>query len=191
MALQFKGTHADDVTLDSFIKSCCSKRKDIKAIARLAIMPKTNIKFESRLKYLAMEEAMADVLYDSTGNEEVYSLEIENLADNIELFNLTKKFPTEERTYTPTGQDKEISISAHKKINLYKIKQLYNEYLEEIKEWLSEADGDYKNLNYEDLLYILNPEENNLQRDLNVAKRMAKYGFKIDKFTIYPNNTEN
>ena len=191
LIVQFKNGQNDDASLDNFIKKCCSKRKDIKSPAGLAIMPKTGMTFESKLKYLAMEEAMADVLYASTGNEDVYSLEVENLADNIELFNLAKKFPTEERTYTPTGQDKEISISAHKKINLYKIKHLYNEYLEEINEWLSEADGDYKNLNYEDLLYILNPEENNPQRDLNVAKRMAKYGFKIDKFTIYPNNTEN
>ena len=135
-----------------------------------------------------MEQAMSDVLYASTVNEDVYSLEVENLADNIELFNLAKKFPTDERKYEPNGNGKEITLVAHKKINLLQIKKLYNEYLEEIQDWLSEANGDYKNMDYEDLLYILNPEENNPERDLNVTKRMAKYGLKIEKFTISPNN---
>ena len=189
---QFKNGQTDDSNLDAFIKRCCSKRKNTKAIAGLAIMPKTDLTFELKLKYLAMEEAMADVLYDSTGNEDVYSLEVENLADNIELFNLSKKFPTEERRYIPSGNKEEIVLAANKRINLHQIKQLYNEYMEDIQEWLSEANGDYKNLDYEDLLYILNPEENNPKRDMNVAKRMAKYGINIDKFTIYPNNnTEN
>ncbi len=192
LTVQFKNGQTDDSNLDDFIKRCCSKRKDTKSIAGLAIMPKTGITFESKLKYLAMEQAMADALYSSTGNEDVYSLEVENLADNIELFNLAKKFPTNERRYVPSGNKEEIVLAANKRINLHKIKQLYNEYLEEIQEWLSEANDDYKKLNYEDLLYILNPEENNPKRDWNVAKRMAKYGIKIDKFTIYPNNnTEN
>ena len=122
LVVRFKNSQTDEAFLDDFIKRCCSKRKNTKAIAGLAIMPKTGITFESKLKYLAMEQAMSDVLYASTGNEDVYSLEVENLADNIELFNLAKKFPTDERKYEPNGNGKEITLVAHKKINLLKLK---------------------------------------------------------------------
>ncbi len=187
LGIQFKQRNLDDDELAAFLQRCCHKRKHYKETNGLIITPKSSFMFESKLKSLALEQAMADVLYEATGCEDVYGLEIENLLDNIELINLVKKFPSEERRYKPTGYDKEIIITANKKPSLYRIKQLYNEYLDEIEQWLSEPGVDRNNLNYEDLLYILNPEENNLTRDIDVAKRMAKYSFGLDKITINPN----
>ena len=191
MTIHFKNGNIPDSDLESFVNRCCLKRKNITAIAGIAIIPRKEMAFETKLKSLAIEQALADVLYESTNNEEVYSLLFEDLADNIELFNLSKKFPTPERKYKPGSRDTDITLSAGKKINLHKIKHLYNEYLNEINQWLSESDENRQNLDYEDLLYILNPEENNFKRDMCIAQRMAKYGFKIANFTIYPNNSAN
>ena len=117
-------------------------------------------------------------------------MEFETLCDNIELFSMAKKFPTDERTYSPTGKGETISISARKKLNLIPLKSLYKQYLNEIIEWVNEDVKNSNSADYEDLLYILNPEENNPQRDIQVSKRMSVYGYGVDKITIYPNNFE-
>ncbi len=186
MMLAFNNESLTSSSLDKFIQRCCTKRKDTESTVGIAVIPKLDLTFKTQLTMLAMEQALADVLYDATGNEEVYSLELEKLCDNIELFNLVKKFPmTSERKYS--GQDgKEISLIAHKKLNLHKIKPLYNEYLDEINQWLSEWEDSEDDFS-EDILYILNPQENNPQRDINTAKRMARYGLNPPEFTIYPN----
>ena len=189
MALKFR-MGGSSVSAQKYLDECCQKRKDVKSSARMAIMPKKDLTPESKLHLLAFEQAMADVLYDATGNEAVYSMEFETLCDNIELFSMAKKFPTEERTYSPTGKGEIISICARKKLNLIPLKSLYKQYLDEIIEWVNEDVKNNGSADYEDLLYILNPEENNPQRDLQVAKRMSGYGYDVDKITIYPNNFE-
>ena len=89
----------------------------------MAIFPKRNFTLENQLKTLAMEQALADILYESTGSLNVYKMSFENLCDNIELFNMAKKFPTEERTFSIDGKEEPISISAKQKPKIFKIQK--------------------------------------------------------------------
>ena len=141
---------------------------------------------ENKLKSLAMEQALADVLYDATGNAEVYALQFEELYDNLEVFSLVKKFPSQERTIT-SQTNHTMTFKAVKKPDLRSLSKLYNEYLSEIVQWVNEEVKQTGTADPEDLLYILNPDEQEPLKDINTARRMSIYGFKINKLTIYPN----
>ena len=183
VAIHLRNLKSSD-TLEAYIEEMCTKRKNIKANAKVAIIEKSDLSDNDKLNFLAMEEAMADVLYDATGNLEVYSLEFENLCDNLELFSMATKFPTETRTYTPAQHDSEMTIAAKKKPNLGQLKQLYKEYLEELQDWEKENEQISKDEVNTELLYRLNPEEDNPLKDYYVAQRMAKYNFQVEKITI-------
>ncbi len=172
-------TNADD--LEEFNKYCTVKRKDANERGKLAIIPKIALTTENKLKILVIEQALADILYESTGNKEVYSMEIEELCDNIEVFNLVKRFPSQERSYYSQSLGKDLTIKANKKLNLGKISRLAEEYHQEIKDWLHEYSSEGKELRFEDLVYILNPDETKPELDENVALRIQKYGLNLVK----------
>lgn len=178
------------ISADTFIARGCQKRKNSASTAGIVFIPKKEIDGKIKLKLLAFEQAMADVLFESTGNEEVYSLSFEDLCDNIELFSMLKSFPTQERIYRPSGSDKTVTICAKKKLNTAKLFTLYRQYSQEINEWAEENKNSVKP-DIEDLLFILNPDENQPLKDIQVAKRMACYDFNIEKITIYPNQIPN
>ena len=84
------------------------------------------------------------------------------------------------------GVDSEqFKFAPKKKPNLAQIRRHYNEYLSEIKDWVNE-NNITQDSDFEELIYILNPEEGNMNRDINVNKRIASYGLKVDHFTINP-----
>lgn len=178
--------------VSSFIERVCAKRKDIKSKGTLAVFPRSEFTIENKLKTLAMEQALADVLYEATDNISVYHMDFENLSDNIELFSLARKFPTEERNYSDDNGKTFVNISAKRKLNMYKIQKLYRQYVDDISQLLKEfSDGKYTEKEfYEELFYILNPETNNYQKDMEVMKRFAKYGFPVETIKVYPNGQE-
>lgn len=175
-------------TISSFIENACVKRKNAKENAKIIVFPKANFTIENKLKTIAMEQALADVLYEATENIEVYKLSFENLCDNLELFNLVKQFPSNERNYE-TNENEKIIISAKRKPNLHKIQKLYREYIMETSVLLKEyAEDKYtENEFYEELLYILNPEENNCIKDINILKRFSRFNFPVNNIKLYPN----
>ncbi|MBS6552411.1 MAG: hypothetical protein KH321_00530 [Clostridium sp.] len=172
--------------LKDFEALCCTKRKDAASGSKIAIIAKSQMTTENKLKSLAMEQALADVLYDATGNAEVYALQFEELYDNLEVFSLVKKFPSQERTIT-SQTNHTMTFKAVKKPDLRSLSKLYNEYLSEIVQWVNEEVKQTGTADPEDLLYILNPDEQEPLKDINTARRMSIYGFKINKLTIYPN----
>lgn len=153
------------------------KRTDIKAMQRLLILPKNEFSVSNALSSLAMEEVLADVLYEATGNDEVYGLQFEELCDNIELFGLAKKFPTDTRSYT-SQNGKYIELAANKRPNLYGLQQKYLDYRNEIADWVN-ADVKNGNGTLEDLVCILNPDENMPQKDKLVEERINRYGLNL------------
>lgn len=173
------------ISADTFIARGCQKRKNSTSTAGIVFIPKRAIDEKTKLKLLAFEQAMADVLFESTGNEEVYALGFEDLCDNMELFSMLKSFPTQERIYRPSGSDKTVTICAKKKLNTTKLYTLYRQYSQELNEWAEENKNTEKP-DIEDLLFILNPDENQPLKDIQIAKRMAGYDYNIEKITIYP-----
>lgn len=166
--------------IEHLIESVCTKRKHTGYNKQIAVIPKRNFSMENKLKTLAMEQALADVLYEATGCEDVYHMNFEMLCDNIEIFNLVKKFPSEERNYATQGSDKNIVIKANFKPKTHKVIKLYRQYLSDVVDWTKEVGQNPNNVDLVDLVCILNPDETNHQRDLNIAKRMKSYGFDVN-----------
>ena len=159
------------------ISKGCYKRTDAKSTARLFILPKHKFQTINSLRTLAMEEALADVLYEATGNTDVYMLQFEELCDNIELFRMVKKYPSESRTFNSYNGNK-IRLTALKMPNVSKLQRAYIEYLNEIVDWVN-TDVKKGNGTFEDLLYILNPDENMPDKDEAVSQRIKLYGLKL------------
>ena len=166
--------------LDNFEKSVCSKRKNENEHHQLAFGPKTAYSPESKIKMLVIEQAMADVLFQSTGNIDVYKMNFEELCDNIEIFNLVKKYPSQERKYYSQSIGKYIAIAATKRINTASIEKLAKEYQNEVKEWLHEEAQSNEKLKLIDLLYILNPDENMPEKDDAVSDRIKSYKMNLE-----------
>ena len=175
---------ASDKEIKNYSELACAKRKTPKDNAKLGIVAKSSMRTENKLKMLAMEQALADVLYEATGNSDVYLMQFEELCDNIELFLMIKKYPTEERTYTLQKIETPVTITAYKRPDIKSISRRYTEYFNEIKDWVNEDVKNSGTANFEDLLYILNPEENVIQKDLAVIKRMSYYGFNLKHFNV-------
>lgn len=176
----------DNLTAEQFTQEACKIRKNASEHIQMAVYPKTNLSVVIRLHTLIMEQALADILYEATGNVDVYQMHFEELCNNIELFRLIKKFPSENRHYESYSLNKTIDISAKKRLNLSKIKELVNEYTNNLGEWVDKEGVIYdeyseqsKPADLEELLYCLNPDENMPEKDKAVIKRILKYGLKL------------
>ena len=161
--------------ISNYLSKICKVRIKASDGASIVILPKLSIK-NPYIKYqmLAMEQALADSLYGATESEDVYKVPFEALCDKLELFSLIKKYPVEETTSCPTVDGSTSQLSIKRRVNLSSIQQKYKEYMKEIDEWIEETE-ELSHPDYQELLYILNPEEGNTTRDLNVAERMACY----------------
>lgn len=177
----------DELSADDFIASVCRKRKTSKEHGKVMLFDKIHMSTENKIKTLAMEQALADVLFEATENEQVYSMGFESLCDNLELFGLIKKFPTEEKRCPATREYDEMTLICKKKPNFAKINRLYQEYMSQIGEWTEEIAQNKIQPDWEDLLYILNPDEDKPLKDMAVARRMAIYGTAPSKITLHPN----
>ena len=175
------------IDIDQFIELGCHKRKNSSEHGKVIFFDKLHMTTENKIKALAMEQALADVLYEATENEQVYTMGLETLCDNLEVLSLSKKFPTGEKFCPATQENEAITIVAKKRPSLAKVNMIYKEYQEQITDWTKEIAEGKTQADWEDLLYILNPEENNPQKDLSIAKRMSRYGIAPTKITIHPN----
>ena len=124
---------------------------------------------------LVTEQALADVLYQATQNVDVYGLEFEELCDNIEILNLVNKYPSETRVYNSKSLGRKVQLTAQRRINTTKIKNLAQQYFQDLLQATDEAKKENRNLDKEDLLYVLNPDENKPEVDKMVLERINIY----------------
>ncbi len=162
--------------LEDFV-TATQRRSDINSSAKLAIFKKNKLRATDALRTLAIEEALADVLYEATGNIDVYKLEFEELCDNIELFSSVKKFPSSTRYFTAQNGEA-MELSAKKRPNTANLRQKYLDYINEIVDW-SNTDVKEGRGTFEDLLFILNPDENMPQKDEAVSQRIKLYNLNL------------
>ena len=107
-------------------------------------------------------------------------MSFDELTNNIELFRLVKKVPSEKRKYLSSSLNKNIEISINKKLNLNKINSLYKEYLDNITEWINEDVAKSEDsADLVELLYCLNPDENMPEKDKAVVRRILDYNMKL------------
>lgn len=152
------------------VESSCHKRENINNPARLLILPKKDFQTINILRTLAMEETLADVLYDVTGNVGVYNLQFEELCDCIEIFKMAHKYPTDNRVFI-TQAGNQLTLSAKKAPNTTRLQQDYLGYINDIIDWVNTDVKDNK-ATLDDLLFILNPDENMPEKDREVMERI-------------------
>lgn len=170
------------------IEKAYEKRKTAKDNGKLLVFPKQDMLTATKLYSLAMEQALADVLYEATGEKKVYAMPFEELCDNIELFNLVKKYPSEPRFYKMATTQEEVAITLKKRLDISKINKYFEQYINDIvNEWQKDAIESPDDAT-ENLLYTLNPQTNEPVIDIETAKRMSLYGLHIDQFRINPND---
>lgn len=137
-------------------------------------LPKDDFKYENSLKLLAMEQVLADELYDILKEEKVYSFDFEELCfvcDSILHNNIgrIKAFlQLEDENLVPS-----------RNLKIFSFKKRYNDYMKELLDAQKELPEGEK-LSGEDILYILNPAENMPIRDNYIIERLGKYGFKAN-----------
>ncbi|MBE7709495.1 MAG: hypothetical protein E7Z93_03495 [Cyanobacteria bacterium SIG32] len=161
------------VSIETFEQRCCKKRRNASDHGAMLIFPKQYMTTEARLNSIIIEQALADVLYEVTGNPDVYSMQFEELCDNIELFALIKKFPSQERTYNSQSLQDVVTLKANRRLSLGKIEKLAQEYTKGIQTALQDAIKENRKIEFEDLLYVLNPYEGRSEIDNATLKRLA------------------
>lgn len=170
----------DRIDYDTYVNVYCQKRKDPKANGKLMILSKTDFDIKNKMRTIAMEEVLADILYESTQNPAVYKFSFEELCDNIELFNLVKKFPSETRHFKLNSTKEPVDLTAHKRLDMMNIQKKYLEYLNEIIDWINTDVKNSEEASLEELVYILNPDENMPEKDAAVIERLKLHGINID-----------
>ena len=128
---------------------------------------------ELKLKVLAMESAIADRLYDSTGDNNVYGLEFEDLNSLISQASTVKKFPA---TFIVmeviNGKQKSVPVTFKRNVSIGNLKQSYQDYVDDIKERQAGSENPW---DMEELICALNPDENNPNKDEIIENKIKKY----------------
>ena len=146
-------------------------RKSITDHSLVAYIDEESYSKDDALKMLAIRQALADVLYLATDNKDVYRMNFDSLIDKIEVLYLAKNFPTAPAK-VPNMPD--VEIIAKRKLNLNGIKLAYKEYLKEAEEW-SKENKESSNPDYEDLMFRLNPKEDEPLIDQGTMESIMKY----------------
>ncbi len=174
-------TAKDTETLDSFENQYLLKRKTPEDRGRIAVITKTEFSTTNKLKCLAMEQALADILYDATGDKRVFGMAFEELCDNIEVFRLVKEkdIPSKDRMYYSHSLEQGISLRINKKLKIASINRLFSEYLNEMKIWINNDVKEEGKAYFVDLLGILNPDETDTEKDDAISSRIKKYNLNL------------
>ncbi|MBO5737826.1 hypothetical protein J6R97_00630 [bacterium] len=166
--------------IDIFEKTHCNAKKtENDSPYGVAILSRKNFSTYNILATLAIEQSLADLLYESCGLEDVYKLNFEVLLSNYESIMPIKKFPVRNWRIDLFDQDlntfeKSVEVNLMKRIQPYQIQKKIKEYQDEIFKYVDECNAENKDLHSRELMYILNPDENKTKVDEYTLERIAK-----------------
>ena len=141
-----------------------------------------NADSDTKLKYLAMEKVLADIMYEITGDKKVYLLGLSALCDGIKLIQNTKKSatipPISAKMEDNTEVELNLKIKRRFPITKFDITKRYNEYLEDI---YSRRNDYSQNWDIDELVCALNPDENSPEIDSAIKKRINKIRLNFER----------
>jgi len=159
--------------LDNFEQFGCKPKKSPNENTKILMLNRVRFSTMHMIFTLAIEQTLADILYENCGNEEVYALSMEELLSNYESFMLIKKFPVKEPfQLSCQSLGRPVEITLKRRIQPYQISQKFNHYYEEIKDYLKEYFEEKQGLSKQEILYILNPDEDKERIDELTKKRI-------------------
>lgn len=171
--IKFHDYNFDDI--DGSLDKICKKRTNATEGSMIMDLPKAAIN-DKYIAYqmLAIEQTLADSLFEVTGDENVYKSTFERLSDSLEVISLVEKFPVDKKVNLQIVDNSFLKLDVKKQVNFANIQKKYREYMKEIDEWLAETNNP-NNPDYQELLYILNPEDDKPAIDSAVIERMKTY----------------
>lgn len=153
--------------IDTFEKICCKPRKVSSDHSKIILIKRPSFSPTHKIFSLCLEQALADLIYESSGNEEIYAFQMEELLSFMEAIMLVKKFPMKEAQDFPSiNLGTEPSFKLKYRIQPYQIEKRFREYYNEMVNYLNECATEKKNVSKEEILYVLNPDENKIRTDL-------------------------
>ena len=174
-----------------FEDAVCKPRKSPIEHGKIATINRDKLTDKGNLfTFLCIEQAIADCLYKATNEPKVYSLSFEELIDNLEVFMLVKKYPSQSRFIRPLNTNEEIELRLLRKPNLHKLNEQIDEYANEMRSYVSECARENKPIEKEELMYILNPFEDEEAIDKATMCRIEKVIDDIKRIT-YTNKTNS
>lgn len=161
----------DIYSVKNYKEKMC-KKIDAKQENIIPIMiPKYTLGLNTRIQFLAMEEALADELFKITNNEAVYMLELEELCNTFEAFSNGNNMLDININDGATR----VLLLAQAKPNKNFLSNKYRKYLNEIKKSSSEIFSDNNIKDKTELMYCLNWVDGNTKRDEYILKRIEGY----------------
>ena len=144
--------------LENFEAVACKPRKTAQERGKIATIQRSGMRDKGNLfTFLAIEQALGDVLYKATNDSRVYSLCFEEMIDNLEVFNLVKRYPSEYRYISPMNTGEEFQLRLLRKLPLFKLNEKVADYSVEIRNYIEECIDEDKALEKDELLSILSP----------------------------------
>ncbi len=167
--------------IDNYIsrlqKKSNSKNAENTQEGRLINISKNTMLYPNKLKMLAIEQVIADELFNVCNDESVYALEFEVLCNLLEIIMSSKV--DKNKSYIKINNMNNKMFILSKDAKVFNFKKAYSEYIKEFNELLTEL-PEGKQLEAEDILYTLNPKENRPLRDKYIIQRLEKYGFHMN-----------
>lgn len=145
---------------------------------RLVNISKNTMLYPNKLKMLAIEQVIADELFNVCNDESVYALEFEVLCNLLEVIMSSKV--DKNKSYVKINNMNNKMFILSKDAKVFNFKKAYSEYINELDVAQKELPAG-EQLNAEDVLYTLNPDENRPLRDKYIIQRLKKYGFIINQ----------
>lgn len=152
--------------INSFEEACCKARKSASDSAKVAVLRRDFVRDTGNLfTFLCIEQVLADALYKATNEPKVYTLCLEELLDNMEIFNLIKRYPSEVRYIKPHNTNEEFELRLLRKLPLYKLNEKTADYALELKNYTDECIKENKPLDRFEIRDILSPMLGNEEID--------------------------
>lgn len=143
---------------DTFVKSIRFKREIFNNI--------------SILHFLCAEQTIADALYKATGEPKVYALTLEELIDTVESFQPIDRTISKTKEIESSILGEKFNLKLKNKLNFYKSGTVFEDYIQELVDYLKEMENPGSKPDKTELLYILNPEESQKEIDNYTMKRI-------------------
>jgi hypothetical protein len=140
--------------------------------SQLLTFPRSAISMKDKLSILCAEQALSDILYKATMDPQVYLLTFEEMIDAMNNFLYFKKANNQKQIVQSTVLNDNIVLTLKQKINLFQLEKNVAQYKENILEYLNEIDFKKDKLDYEEILFCLNTDEEKSFLDQYINKRI-------------------
>lgn len=155
-----------DINIKDFEEAFCQRIKSSKEpIAKTIYIDRKFLTEFNQFAYLSIEQTLADAIYKATGEAKVYALTLEELLETLETINTIKKYRNEKIEIESLILGEKFTIQTRLRPNIYHSESQSREYNDEIINYYLNNLYKKEPLDTTEVLYILNPEENEPEID--------------------------